>query len=73
MNTETGEVTLPEKKKRKTYKQDWRAYNTAQTTERERVPDLLYWLCQGCVDEPVRAAGKPGRKPIRAAMPSTRS
>lgn len=64
VNTETGEVALPEKKKRKTYKQNWRAYNAAQTSERERVPYLLYWLCQGYVDEPERPAGKPGRKPI---------
>jgi transposase len=63
VNAETGEITLPPKEKRKTYKQDWRAYNAAQTSETERIPYLLYWLCQ-TIDEEERPAGKPGRKPI---------
>jgi len=58
----TGEVTLATPK-RKTYKQNWPAYNAAQTTETERVPFLLYWLCQ-IIAEYDRAAGTPGRKPM---------
>src|ERR1044071_805518 len=41
MNAETGEVTLPSKPRRRTYRQDWRSYEAAQPTERERVPRLL--------------------------------
>lgn len=57
MNAETGEVALP--KKRKTYRQDWRSYEAAQTTERERDPQLLHSLCEG-VEEPEREPGRPG-------------
>lgn len=60
VNEETGQVTEPKKKQSK---QDWHAYNAAQTTERERVPQLLKSLCEG-IDEPARAPGKSGRKPI---------
>lgn len=63
VNTETGEVTLPTKPRRKTYRQDWRSYEAAQTTERERVPQLLHSVCE-TVEEPARAPGLPGRKPI---------
>jgi hypothetical protein len=65
VNAETGEVTLPAKPRRKTYKQqNWRAYEAAQMTERARVPQLLHSLCESCVDEPEGVPGKPGRKPI---------
>src|SRR5436190_16009595 len=37
VDEETGQVTAPKKQS----KQDWRAYNAAQTTERERVPQFL--------------------------------
>jgi hypothetical protein len=50
---------------RKTYKQNWPAYNAAQTQERTRFERLLYELCQG-VQEPPRKPG-PGRKPIPLA------
>lgn len=59
MDKETGQVTLPKKQS----KQNWPAYNAAQTTERERVPQLLHSLCEG-IEEPERTPGKPGRKPI---------
>jgi len=55
----TGQVSAPKQQS----KQDWRAYNAAQTTERERVPQLLKSLCEG-IEEPARVPGKPGRKPI---------
>ena len=65
VNAKTGEVTLPAKPRRKTYRQqNWRAYEAAQMTERARVPQLLHSLCESCVDEPEGVPGKPGRKPI---------
>jgi transposase len=48
--------------KRKTYPQNWPAYNAAQTTEKERVELLLKSLCEGIV-QPARKPG-PGRNPI---------
>lgn len=56
------ETSAPTKKKAQS-KQNWPAYNRAQTTERERVPVLLHMLCQGVVDKP-RESSKPGQKPI---------
>lgn len=53
--------TLPEKK---TYKQDWPAYNTAQTTEKHRFQELLFDLCRRIPDFP---AQKTGRKPHKAS------
>jgi transposase len=63
VNAETGEVTLAPKPRRRTYRQDWRSYEAAQTTERERVPQLLHSLCE-TVEEPAREPGRAGRKPI---------
>jgi len=40
---------------RVTYRQDWPAYNAAQTSEARRLPELLHGLCQGIVQPP---AGK---------------
>ena len=51
--TETVEV-------KKTYKQDWPAYNAAQAVEKDRVQELLFDLC-GNVPEPERTGC--GRKP----------
>ncbi|MFL5242647.1 MAG: transposase [Gemmataceae bacterium] len=53
---ETKTLTLTE---RKTYKQDWTAYNEAQQTEKHRFQALLHDLCRG-IDEPPSA--KTGRK-----------
>jgi transposase len=49
--------TLPLKK---TYKQDWPAYNHAQSVEKDRLQELLFGLCQS-IDDPMRPG--PGRKP----------
>ena len=49
-------------KVRKTYKQDWTAYNTAQTTEKTQFQELLSTLCKG-VGCPSQANGRP-RKPL---------
>lgn len=48
--------------KRPTYKQDWPAYNAAQTAEKRTFLPLLADLC-ATVDEPPRKLG-PGRKPV---------
>lgn len=48
--------------KRKTYAQNWPAYNAAQTTEKARVEMLLKSLCEG-IAQPARKPG-PGRNPI---------
>src|SRR5262245_34368212 len=47
---------------RKTYKQDWPAYNAAQTNEKDKFLQLLQDLCRG-VPEPERKPGA-GRKRI---------
>lgn len=46
------------KTKRPTYKQDWPAYNAAQTHEKTQFQSLLAALCQG-VKEPVQTFGRP--------------
>jgi transposase len=53
--TETVRVT---KTKRTTYRQDWPAYNAAQTHERDRFVELLHGLCQGIV-QPKQGRGRP--------------
>ena len=54
---ETKTITFTEKK---TYKQDWRAYNLAQSTEKHRFHQLLFDLTRGVPELPT---GKRGRKP----------
>jgi hypothetical protein len=61
MNVETGEITLPKKKQQS--KQNWPAYNRAQTTERRRVPQFLHSLCLA-VPDAERDPCAPGRRPI---------
>jgi transposase len=46
--------------KRPTYRQDWPAYNLAQSIEKNRFQELLFDLCRG-IEEPARTAR--GRKP----------
>jgi hypothetical protein len=43
---------------RKTYSQDWKAYNTAQTQEKSEIQALLYELCKG-LPEPMQRTGRP--------------
>lgn len=43
---------------RVTYRQDWPAYNAAQTNEARRLPELLHGLCQGIV-QPPQGKGRP--------------
>jgi len=56
---ETKTVTLSE---RKTYKQDWPAYNLAQATEKRRLQVLLVDLCRN-LPERERPKGRSGPKP----------
>ncbi len=58
-----GTVTITEAV-RKTYVQDWRAYNAAQTSEKERFLELLRDLCSG-VTEPERQRNGRPRLPIQ--------
>jgi transposase len=57
--TETLTVTETVQKK-KTYKQNWPAYNAAQSVEKDRLQELLFDLCR-VVPEPERTGR--GRKP----------
>ena len=61
---EVPEPVLPAKAPRKTYSQDWSAYNKAQTNEKDKFLDLLRDLCQG-ISEPHRA--KIGRPQLLAS------
>ena len=63
--TETLTVSRQTTTPRKTYKQNWPAYNRAQTTEKERFQALLHGLCQGIAD-PDRPKRK-GMQPMRLA------
>jgi transposase len=60
-----GEVPPPEK--RKTYGQNWTAYNLAQTTEKARVEALLKSLCAGIEEPAPKKTGRP-RIPLRDAV-----
>jgi transposase len=54
-----GSVTITETITRKTYPQNWRAYNAAQTNEKDQFLRLLRDLCEG-VSEPEKArTGRP--------------
>jgi SWIM zinc finger len=58
--TENGKTTTTETVKvtRKTYKQEWPAYNKAQTQEKAQFQYLLHQLCNG-VGEPAQRTGRP--------------
>ncbi len=58
---ETMTVTRETVVKKPTYKQNWPAYNKAQTTEKHRFQVLLAELCRGIVE--------PARKPARGQQP----
>ncbi|MDT4954130.1 MAG: hypothetical protein QOJ02_2268 [Acidobacteriota bacterium] len=57
---EDGKTTVTETVKvtRKTYRQEWPAYNKAQTMEKAQFQYLLHQLCQG-VGEPAQINGRP--------------
>ncbi len=54
--TETKTITLTQKK---VYRQDWPAYNLAQTEEKKRFLVLLRDLCRGLPDPPQPNGGRP--------------
>ncbi len=57
--------TADETPKKPTYRQDWTAYNTAQTNEKALLQELLYDLCRDIPDlPPALGAGRP-RLPLR--------
>ncbi|MGA9994902.1 MAG: transposase [Pyrinomonadaceae bacterium] len=58
--TENGKTVVTETVKvtRQTYKQEWPAYNKAQTQEKRLFQYLLHQLCQG-VGEPAQTNGRP--------------
>lgn len=56
--TKTTTVTETVKVTRKTYPQDWPAYNEAQIKEKELFQKLLHELCKG-VGEPAQFNGRP--------------
>jgi len=64
--TITEQITVTETIQRKTYPQNWTAYNTAQTTEKTEFQHLLYSLCAG-VEEPEQVKGRP-RIPLSDAV-----
>jgi transposase len=43
---------------KQTYKQEWTAYNQAQTNEKDRFLELLAELCKG-IEEPIQENGRP--------------
>lgn len=53
--------------KRKTYRQNWTAYNQAQTTEKARVELLLKSLCEG-IEQPVQTGRGRRRIPLCDAI-----
>jgi transposase/predicted nucleic acid-binding Zn finger protein len=57
---EDGKTTITETVKvtRKTYRQEWPAYNAAQTQEKAQFQYLLHQLCNG-VGEPAQRTGRP--------------
>ena len=56
------------KPSRKTYPQDWRAYNAAQTHEKERFLELLKDLCAGVVEQSTGPKNGRPRLPIQDAI-----
>jgi transposase len=64
--TITESVTVTQSVKRKTYPQQWPAYNAAQTTEKAKFQELLAALCQG-VTEPVQEGRGQRRIPLSDA------
>lgn len=61
--TQTETLTVSETVEVKTtYKQDWPAYNAAQSVEKDRIQELIFDLCRN-LPEPERDSAMPGRKP----------
>ena len=65
--TVTQTVTVTETIKRKTYKQEWPAYNAAQTNEKDKFQSLLHDLCRHIVTPAQPKGGRP-RLPLADAI-----
>ena len=65
--TLTESLTLTKVTTRKTYRQDWKAYNLAQTHEKERFLELLHELCAGVAEPEQAKTGRP-RLSLRDAI-----
>jgi predicted nucleic acid-binding Zn finger protein len=63
-STTVTETVTVEKTVKRTYPQNWAAYNTAQTHEKDRFLDLLRDLCGGLTEEARPRNGRP-RLPIQ--------
>jgi transposase len=59
-------IDADEVPKKPTYKQDWRAYTLAQTTEKHRLQALLSELCRGVEEPPYKGGRTP--TPIAAVL-----
>jgi predicted nucleic acid-binding Zn finger protein len=66
-STTVTETVTVQKTVKRTYPQNWAAYNEAQTHEKERFLDLLHDLCGG-LDEPERQGSGRPRLPIKDAI-----
>jgi transposase len=64
---ETATVTVAHTV-RKTYKQDWPAYNAAQKCEKQRFQVMLHDLCQSIPEPPANPQGGRPSVPIRDAI-----
>lgn len=60
---ESVTVTRETVVKKPTYRQNWPAYNKAQTTEKNRFQAILHDLCREIPEPPAKPG--PGRKPLR--------
>jgi transposase len=65
--TITETVRTVQQTVRKVYPQNWRAYNAAQTHEKEKFLELLRDLCSGVAEPPQPKCGRP-RLPIQDAL-----
>ncbi len=58
-NGTTSKALTVQQAKRKTYSQDWPAYNRAQTNEKEQFLNLLTELCRGINQPQTKKIGRP--------------
>lgn len=65
-STTTQQTVTVTETKRKTYAQNWPAYNAAQTHEKGKFQALLHDLCKG-IEEPTQGKGRP-RIPLADAI-----
>jgi transposase len=69
-STIVTEIMTVQKTVQRVYRQDWRAYNAAQTNEKAKFQELLRDLCSGIAEPPQPKCGRP-RLRIQDALFST--